>query len=114
MFVQNDELRFGGSGGISGSMGKVTNLRGTWIHIVVRLKLARNSGAFEVWLNGRKIVSRTNTTVLPKTANSIRWSSGMYCTGWRTGKPAGQPKLSIFHAKARIASSYQLAEPANW
>jgi hypothetical protein len=114
MYVQNDELRFGGSGGISGRMGKITGLRGTWIRIVVRLKLARSQGAFEVWVNGKKVISRTNRTVLPKTANSIRWSSGMYCTGWRNGKPAGQHKLSIFHAKARIASSYGLAEPANW
>ena len=112
MFVQNDEIRFGGSGGIRGTVGKIK--RGTWIRIVVRLKLHPTNGAFEVYLNGKKTVSQTNRTVLPKTSNSIRWSSGIYCTGWREGKPAGQSQLSIFHDHARIAASYNLAEPANW
>lgn len=113
VFVIGDELHYGGSGGISGTIGKITDLRGTWIRIVVRLKLARTTGAFEVWLNGVKKVSRTGT-VLPKTANSIRWSSGIYCTAWRHGKPSGPTVLSVYHDQARIASSYDLAEPANW
>jgi hypothetical protein len=111
MFVQNDEIRFGGSGGISGTVGKIS--RGTWIRVVVRLKLAANNGAFEVWLNGTKRISRIQT-VLPKTANSIRWSSGIYCTAWRDGTPAGGWVLRIFHDHARIAATYTLAEPANW
>ncbi|MGP3919608.1 hypothetical protein [Nonomuraea sp. 10N515B] len=35
-------------------------------------------------------------------------------TGWREGTPSGQSVLSIYHDHARIASSYALAEPANW
>jgi predicted nucleic acid-binding Zn ribbon protein len=113
MYVQNDDIRFGGSGGISGTVGKIA--RGAWTRIVVRLKLAGGtSGAFEVWLNGVKTVSLTSRAVLPHTANSIRWSSGIYCTAWRDGLPAGQQVLSVFHDHARIAASYQLAEPANW
>lgn len=111
MFIQNDEIRFGGSGGISGTVGKIT--RGAWIRVVVRLKFAVNTGAFEVWLNGVKRVSRTGT-VLPKTSNTIRWSSGIYCTAWRDGTPSGGWILRIYHDHARIASTYALAEPANW
>ncbi|WP_433186482.1 polysaccharide lyase [Actinoallomurus sp. CA-150999] len=114
MFVYGDELRYGGSGGISGTIGAISSLRGTWIRVVTRLKLASGTGAFEVWVNGKKLVSRTGMTVLPSTSQTIRWSSGIYCTAWRTGKPAAQSVLSIFHDQARIASSYTLAEPANW
>ncbi|TMR19946.1 hypothetical protein ETD86_19585 [Nonomuraea turkmeniaca] len=114
MFVQNDELRLGGSGGFSATLGKITNLRGTWIRIVTRLKFHATDGAFEVWVNGQKTWSRTGVTVLPKTSQTIRWSSGIYCTGWREGTPSGQSVLSIYHDHARIASSYALAEPANW
>jgi hypothetical protein len=113
MFVQGTQLRYGGSDGISGTIGDIGSLRGTWIRIVVRFKLAQTNGAYEVWVNGVKKVSRTQT-VLPKTSKTMRWSSGIYCTAWRTGKPAGQSVLSIYHDHARIASSYALAEPANW
>jgi hypothetical protein len=113
MFVQGDEIRFGGSGGISGTAGKITNLRGTWIRVVTRLKLAASGGAFEVWVNGKRTHSRTGR-ILPKASKTIRWSSGIYCTAWRTGKPAGGRTLSVFHDHARIAASYALAEPANW
>jgi hypothetical protein len=113
MFIQGDEIRFGGSGGISGTVGKITNLRGTWIRIVTRLKLAGSGGAMEVWLNGKKTVTRTGR-ILPKTSKTIRWSSGIYCTAWREGKPAGGSTLSVYHDHHRIASTYALAEPANW
>ncbi|MGP3984848.1 heparin lyase I family protein [Streptomyces sp. KR80] len=114
MFIQNDELRYGGSGGFRGTISKITNLRGTWIRIVTRLKFHETDGAIEIWVNGAKKVSRTGIPVLPKTSKSIRWSSGIYCTGWRDGLPSGQRVLSVFHDHARIASSYNLAEPANW
>jgi hypothetical protein len=113
MFIQGDEIRFGGSGGISGTVGKITNLRGTWIRVVTRLKLAGSGGAMEVWLNGRKTVSKLGR-ILPRTSKTIRWSSGIYCTAWREGKPAGGGTLSIYHDHHRIASTYALAEPANW
>ncbi|GLZ28917.1 hypothetical protein Lesp02_11070 [Lentzea sp. NBRC 105346] len=111
MFVQNDEIRYGGSGGISGTVGKIA--RGQWIRVVTRFKLEKDTGKFEVWLNGERKVSRTQT-VLPKTSKTMRWSSGIYATAWRNGKPAGQSVLSIYHDHHRIASSYALAEPANW
>jgi hypothetical protein len=114
MYVINDELRIGGSGGFSATLAKITDQRGKWIRVVTRLKLHPTEGAFEVWVNGRKVWSRTGITVLPKTSQTIRWSSGIYCTGWRAGTPSGQRDLAIYHDQARIASSYALAEPANW
>jgi hypothetical protein len=115
MFVQNDEIRFGGSGGLSGVVGKITNLRGTWIRVVTRIKFSGGTaGAFEVWLNGTKRVSLTNRPVLPHDGSSVRWSSGIYCTGWRNDAPLGPWQLSIFHDHARVATTYPLAEPANW
>lgn len=115
MFVIGDEIRFGGSSGIKGTVGSITDLRGTWIRIVVRLKLAGDGqGAYEVWLNGRKTVSTTGTTVLPSTSQTIRWSNGIYCTAWREGTPSGPRTLTILHDNHRIASTYALAEPANW
>ncbi len=115
MFVIGDEIRFGGSGGIKGTVGSITALRGTWLRVVTRLKLAGSgAGAFEVWLNGTKTVSRTGITVLPSTSQTIRWSNGIYCTAWRDGTPSGPDVLTIHHDNHRIASSYALAEPANW
>ncbi|MDX3452969.1 translation initiation factor IF-2 [Streptomyces sp. ME02-8801-2C] len=71
-------------------------------------------GVFEVWLNGTRTVSRTGITVLPSTSRTIRWSNGIYCTAWREGKPSGPRTLTILHDSHRIASTYALAEPANW
>jgi hypothetical protein len=76
--------------------------------------LAPTGGAFEVWINGKNVISQLNRSLLPKTSNSIRWSSGIYCTDWRTHVPSGPWELSVFHDQARIASTYALAEPANW
>ncbi len=111
MFIQGSEIRFGG--GLKGTVGSISGLRGTWIRVVTRFKLAKDGGKFEVWLNGRKTVSMTRS-VLPETSRTMRWSSGIYCTAWRDGKPSGQSTVSIFHDHHRIASTYALAEPANW
>ncbi len=114
MVIRNAGIHLAGSANITGTVADITNLRGTWIRIVVRLKLAASGGAVEVWVNGVRTLSMTNRTVLPYTDPSIRWSSGIYCNDWRTERPAGPSQLSIFHTRARIAASYQLAEPANW
>jgi hypothetical protein len=112
MFVQGSNLR---AGGRAFSVGTIAPMqRGTWVRIVTRLKLHATDGAFEVWVNGAKRVSRTGIPLLPSTSQTIRWSSGIYCTAWRDGTPSGQSQLSIFHDHARIASSYSEAEPANW
>jgi hypothetical protein len=83
--------------------------------VVARLRPAgAGAGAFEVWLNGRKTVSMTGIAALPSTSQTIRWSSGIYCTAWRDGTPSGPDVLTIHHDNHRIASSYALAEPGNW
>ncbi len=114
MYIQNDDLRIGGFGGFGAHVAKVTNLRGTWIRIVTRLKFDAANGAIEIWVNGVTAYSKSKVPVLPRTSNTIRWSSGIYCTGWRENPPAGPRGLAVFRDQARIAKSYSLAEPANW
>ena len=73
MFVMGNKIQYGGLGAVSGTVGSIADLRGTWIRIVVRLKLADDGqGAFEVWLNGKKTASSTGITLLPSTARTIR------------------------------------------
>ncbi len=115
MYVQNTTLRFAAQSiGSNQYLADASTLRGTWIRIVTRIKLSATAGVFEVWVNGVKKISKTGLAFLPSTSQTIRWSSGIYCTGWRDSTPLGQSQLSIFHDQARIANSYALAEPANW
>jgi hypothetical protein len=113
LFIEGDQLKVGGSGGHKGTVTSLRDLRGTWIRVVTRLKLALTGSSVEVWVNGKKLLTRSGT-VLPRAANSIRWSSGIHATAWRKQPPAGPKVLSVFHAQSRIASTYELAEPANW
>jgi Polysaccharide lyase len=114
MFVQNDKLRMGGSGA-SGSqdLATITNLRGTWIRIVTRINMTA-SGPFEVWVNGTKAASRSINLVVGGDPPTIRWSTGIYCTAWRTQQPAGGSPISVWHDHLRVATTYAEAEPANW
>jgi hypothetical protein len=114
MFVQNDKLRMGGSGA-SGSrdLATLTNLRGTWIRIVTRINMTA-SGPFEVWVNGTKTASVPINLVVGGEPPTIRWSTGIYCTAWRTQQPAGGSPISVWHDHLRVATTYAEAEPANW
>ena len=114
MFVQNDKLRMGGSGA-SGSrdLATITNLRGTWIRIVTRINMTA-SGPFEVWVNGTKTASVPINLVVGGDPPTIRWSTGIYCTAWRTQQPAGGSPISVWHDHLRVATTYDEAEPANW
>jgi hypothetical protein len=114
MFVQNDKLRMGGSGA-SGSrdLATITNLRGTWIRIVTRINMTA-SGPFEVWVNGTKTASAPINLVVGGDPPTIRWSTGIYCTAWRTQQPAGGSPISVWHDHLRVATTYDEAEPANW
>ena len=114
MFVQNDKLRMGGSGA-SGSrdLATITNLRGTWIRIVTRINMTA-SGPFEVWVNGTKTASAPINLVVGGDPPTIRWSTGIYCTAWRTQQPAGGSPISVWHDHLRVATTYNEAEPANW
>jgi hypothetical protein len=114
MFVQNDKLRMGGSGA-SGSrdLATITNLRGTWIRIVTRINMTA-SGPFEVWVNGTKTATAGINLVVGGEPPTIRWSTGIYCTAWRTQQPAGGSPISVWHDHLRVATTYAEAEPANW
>jgi Polysaccharide lyase len=114
MFVQNDKLRMGGSGA-SGSrdLATITNLRGTWIRIVTRINMT-TSGPFEVWVNGTKTASAPINLVVGGDPPTIRWSTGIYCTAWRTQQPAGGSPISVWHDHLRVATTYNEAEPASW
>ena len=114
MFVQNDKLRMGGSGA-SGSrdLATITNLRGTWIRIVTRINMTA-SGPFEVWVNGTKTASVPINLVVGGDPPTIRWSTGIYCTAWRTQQPAGGSPISVWHDHLRVATTYNEAEPASW
>jgi hypothetical protein len=89
------------------------NLRGTWIRIVTHIKMARSGGQLEIWVNGQKRVSKTGNYA-PRKATSLRWSTGLYETYWFREKPKGPRQLTIYLDHFRVASSYALAEPANW
>jgi Polysaccharide lyase len=114
MFIQNDKLRMGGSGA-SGSrdLATITNLRGTWIRIVTRINMTA-SGPFEVWVNGTQTATASINLVVGGDPPTIRWSTGIYCTAWRTQQPAGGSPLSVWHDQLRVATTYNEAEPANW
>jgi hypothetical protein len=88
--------------------------KGKWTRVVVRFKTT-NPGIFEYWVDGAKkwSVTDVNLTIL-NGSPSMRWSSGIYVTWWRTKPPGPQLTRQIFHDQLRVASSYELAEPANW
>jgi MYXO-CTERM domain-containing protein len=111
MFVEGEKLRVGGAGISVVDLAPISNLRGTWIRVVTRIKMA-TAGNFEVWVNGNKVLSRSGD--FRARGPSIRWSNGIYCTRWDTEAPAGQRMLSIFHDNLRIATTYDEAEPASW
>ena len=57
MFVINDQLRVAGvrrAGFGTHTIAPITDLRGTWIRVVTRIRMAA-PGNFEVWVNGKKI-----------------------------------------------------------
>jgi hypothetical protein len=89
-------------------------VKGAWTRVVVRFKTT-NPGIFEYWVNGEKkqSVSDVDLTILDGSP-SMRWSSGIYVTWWRTKPPGPQLTRQIFHDHLRVAASYELAEPANW
>jgi hypothetical protein len=56
IFIQNDRLyaAFDGSGTGHTDLGSVANLQGTWIRLVLHVKLATSGGMLEAWVNGVK------------------------------------------------------------
>jgi len=113
MYVENDEIRTGGSGGIRGVMAKITNMQGRWIRVVTHIRHHSTDGVFEVWVDGVKGFT-FNGRVSPAPAAPIRWSAGMYCTRWREEQPAGLNPMVLFQDHYRVATTYAEAEPMSW
>jgi hypothetical protein len=110
-WVQNDHI-FIRVAGTHYDCGAIT--KGEWTRVVVRFKTT-NPGIFEYWVNGKKTVSVTNVDLtIPNGSPSMRWSTGIYVTWWRTQPPGPQLTRQIYHDQLRVASTYALAEPANW
>jgi hypothetical protein len=114
VFIQRDHLyaAFDGSGLGQNDLGSVANLQGTWIRLVIRLRLLASGGVFETWINGTKTAS-VNVNY-DKGGPGVRWSVGMYCTYWRREKPAGLDPMILFHDQMRIATTMEEADPASW
>lgn len=111
-FLQNQNLRIQrktGTGGIA-DLGAIS--RGVWIRTVVRFRMT-TSGIQEAWVNGTRKLSVSGSVQVPGT--TVRWSNGIYCTGWRDTVPAtAYRKRTIYQDNFRIASSYSEAEPSSW
>jgi len=110
-FLQNQSLRIQrkAGGGIA-DLGAIS--RGTWIRVVVRFRLGTN-GMQEVWVNGAKKMSVAGNISVPGT--TVRWSNGIYCTGWRDTTPAAAfRKRTIYQDNFRITSTLAEAEPNSW
>lgn len=110
-FIQNQDMRIQNkvAGGIA-NLGAIS--RGVWIRVVVRLRMT-TTGIQEVWVNGVKKLSASGSVQVPGT--TIRWSNGIYCTGWRdTVPPTAARYRVIYQDHFRVASSYTEAEPESW
>jgi hypothetical protein len=110
-WVQNDHI-FIRVGGQHYDLGPIQ--KAMWTRVVVRFKTT-NPGIFEYWVNGEKKASVTNIdlTIL-NGSPTMRWSTGIYVTWWRTQPPGPQLTRQIYHDQLRVASTYELADPANW
>jgi hypothetical protein len=112
MYVEGDEIRTGGSGGIRGVIAKGIT-KGTWIRVVTHIRHHPTNGLFEVWVNGVKGLTFTGD-VSPAPGAPIRWSSGMYCTRWRAEQPAGLNPMVLFQDHYRVATTQAEADPMSW
>jgi hypothetical protein len=113
-FIQGNRFRIQArpSGGVVDA-GAVS--AGVWQRIVVRLNLRTSGGAQQVWVNGTQTLNRTNVSNIVVPGTTLRWSNGIYCTGWRDSvPPSNVRKLTIYQDHFRIASSMAEADPANW
>jgi hypothetical protein len=114
MEVNGNKLRYLDDGGTGyNNVASLDNLRGTWIRIVTHIHMAKNGGQLDIWVNGNRVVSRTGKYA-PGKATTLRWSTGLYETYWFRERPKGPHTLTLYLDHFRVASSYALAEPANW
>jgi len=87
----------------------------SWTRIVTHIHSVASGGIFEVWVNGKKVLSQKGDFVAPGNGGKIRWSTGCYVSGWfQKSSPQGPSERIVYGTHYRVASSYAEAEPANW
>jgi hypothetical protein len=115
-FVQLNEIRNGGSGGIRKTWGTIE--KGVWNRFVTHIRNHDTQGTFEVWINGsyKGATSENGTVPGPVSPGpvDIRWSAGQYCTYWRENLPTGGNTVVSYMDHFRIATTYAEADPAGW
>jgi hypothetical protein len=89
---------------------------GVWHRLVYRYKFGSDgSGQLQYWVDGSKKLERLNTANITSTSQPLRWSIGIYCSQWFGRALQGsQGTRDVFVDQARIASSYNEADPAQW
>jgi len=111
MFLHNHEIHTGGSGGLGRTWGAIN--AGVWNRIIVKIVNSSTSGELTVWVNGIQSGTSFTGNITPG-GPAIRWSTGQYCTWWKTHIPNGSNPMITYEDHFRIASTYAEADPANW
>ncbi len=88
---------------------------GQWMRIVTQITDTAN-GSLTVWVNGVQKLHLTGNLVAPAPKGEVRWSAGIYVTGWFP-RPASTPTPAYREFDEdhyRIADTEAEAEPAHW
>jgi hypothetical protein len=89
---------------------------GVWHRLVYRYRFASDSaGQLQYWVDGSKKLERLNAANITSASNPLRWSIGLYCAQWFGRALEGsQGTRDVFVDQARVASSYNEADPSQW
>jgi hypothetical protein len=88
---------------------------GVWVRVVTHIRSSASGGVWEAWVNGNKVYSHTGNLNAPGNGGAIRWSTGCYVSGWfQKSSPQGPSFRLVYGTHYRVATTYDLAEPANW
>ena len=88
---------------------------GVWTRVVTHIRSSSSGGIWECWINGNHVYSHTGNLNAPGNGGAIRWSTGCYVSGWfQKSSPQGPSERIVYGTHYRVATTYNLAEPANW
>ncbi|HTB79913.1 MAG TPA: chitobiase/beta-hexosaminidase C-terminal domain-containing protein [Opitutaceae bacterium] len=88
---------------------------GVWVRVVTHIRSSTSGGIWECWINGNHVYSHTGNLDAPGNGGAIRWSTGCYVSGWyQKSSPQGPSFRLVYGTHYRVATTYDLAEPANW
>jgi|GEM_PF-2316933 len=88
---------------------------GVWMRVVTHIRSSSSGGIWECWINGNHVYSHTGNLNAPGNGGAIRWSTGCYVSGWfQKSSPQGPSERIVYGTHYRVATTYALAEPANW